>query len=425
MDTKPAGGQRSLAALIDSYCRRVSPGVLDEHPGNSVSSPLGIWLLLAACSTAASGDTQRDLEEVLGCPAAEAMALLSQLLEAPPPALHTAIAVWVSSGDRTSPLVGWTATLPPEVERGPIPSQEDADAWADRHTEGLIREFPAKITARTRLILASALATKVTWHEPMEVVPAKWHVRDSSPWADRVDSVLYEGWPAKPSMLARTDAAGVVAVHFAVATEGLAVVSVAAEPSIERPLVFEAAYEIVRRCRDDDLVEAQCSLFDLPLGEGHSWHIDEEPFVYDAEDAEERSEQIVSAVLAAWSVQSRIDLTSSGFGVKPALEALLGLVAPSSLADDYCALQSAVASFGPTGFEAAALTTLLLGATPRATEGVSRWARLIFDHPYAAVAVAGTTSDFERPGPEHTETFCLPLFSVWVAEPGEPEVVVD
>jgi hypothetical protein len=425
MATKPTGAQRSLATLIDSYSRGVSHAVLDQHPGSSVSSPLGIWLLLAACSTAASGDQLRTLERVLGCPAAEAATLLGRFREAPPPALHSALALWVRSTDRTSPLVEWSSSLPPQVDRGPIPSQQDVDAWANRHTMGLIDRFQIKITELTRLILASALATKVSWQAPLEVVPAARYVRESSPRANRVRNVLLDHNPVVPAMIATTAAAGVVAVHFAVATEDLAVVSVAAEPSLDRARVIEAAYEIAGRCRDDDLRRARCSLFELPLGEGHSWDITEEEVL--AHTAGGHAEEIDGAVLAAWSVQSRLDLTTGGFGVEPALDALLGLIGPSQLGDESDAVQSAVASFTPTGFEAAALTELARAAGSAAPmeQGVQRQARLIFDHPYAALALAGTTSDFTRARAGHTEVFCLPLFTVWVAEPGEPEVAAD
>jgi hypothetical protein len=422
MVTKPAGEQRSLVTLIDSYSRRVCPAVLGQHPGSSVSSPLGIWLLLAACAAAASGDDQRALEHALGCSTAEATAFLHRFLDAPPPALHSALALWVRSADRTSPLVGWSSSLPPGVARGPIPSQEDADAWADRHTMGLINRFPVKITERTRLILASALATRVTWQEPLEVEPAAWHFRESSPWAERVENVLVDYFARSPTMLADTEAAGVVAVHFAVATDDLAVLSVAADPSLERSVVFDAAYEIAQRCREDDLSRARCSLFDLPLGEGHSWKITEDEAL--SWTAAEREEQIDSCVLAAWSVHSELDLWAGGFGVEPALHALFGLIGPGPLGEGSDAVQSATASYTATGFEAADILSMELGQAPTETVLLRR-ARLIFDHPYAAIALSGTASDFKGAPVGHTDTFCLPLFSAWVAEPAEPELEVS
>jgi hypothetical protein len=283
----------------------------------------------------------------LGCSAAEATAFLHRFVDAPPPALHSALALWVRSANRTSRLVEWSSSLPPGVTRGPIPSQEDADAWADRHTTGLINRLPVEITVRTRLILASALATRVTWQEPLEVEPASEHLRESSPWAKQVENVLVDYFPEAPTMLANTEAAGVVAVHFAVATEDLAVLSVAADPSVERSVVFEAAYEIAQRCREDDLSGARCSLFDLPIGEGHSWEITEDEDL--SWTAAEREEQIYSCVLAAWSVRSQLDLLAGGFGVEPALHALFGLIGPGPLGEGSDAVQSTTASYTATG----------------------------------------------------------------------------
>jgi hypothetical protein len=424
MSATPTEARQNLAALVDIYCRRVTRAVLDQHQNGSVSSPLGIWLLLAACVTAAVGSELEQLEDVLGCSASEAASLLAQFLERPPPALHSALALWVSRSDRATPLVEWSAGLPRGVQRGPIPSQADADAWAARHTSGLIRRFPLEITDLTRIILASALATKVTWQQPFEIAPAVEQLRTSSPWSGRVEHVLVDRAPVLPPMLAQTEAAGIVAVHFAVASDELAVVSVAADPAVDRPLVFEAAYEIGRRCRVDALIEVGCSLFDLPVGQGHSWEIVEgEIASYIAGD---RSESIVSATLVDWSIESELDLQrSQRFGVAPALGALLGLIGPDQTGDEFDALQSAVASYTSKGFEAAAITALGIRTVAAirgpGEKGLRRTARLFFDHPYAAIALAGRPSDFTRRRAGHTELFGLPLFSAWVSEPREPE----
>ena len=66
------GSVGRLAALVGSYARRVSPAVLEQQRGGSVSSALGVWLLLAACAPAARGADRAALEEALGCSADEA-----------------------------------------------------------------------------------------------------------------------------------------------------------------------------------------------------------------------------------------------------------------------------------------------------------------------------------------------------------------
>src|ERR1700756_2303850 len=98
--TVESGGvSERVAALVDAYARRVYPAVFEQHPGASVSSPLGVWLLLAACATGAHGQHLTALEQAIGCSAAEADELLNAFMASPPEALKAAIAVWVAISD--------------------------------------------------------------------------------------------------------------------------------------------------------------------------------------------------------------------------------------------------------------------------------------------------------------------------------------
>jgi hypothetical protein len=273
-------------------------------------------------------------------------------------------------------------------------------------------------------VLASALATKVSWENHFGVEAALDHLRQSSPWRGQVTQALVEHVRSPLTMLASTEAAGVVAVHFAQATEDLGVLSVAAAPTADRQQVFEAAYELARRCRNDTMPLARESLFDLPVGDGHSWQITEE--AVPAYEEGSRKEGIEYVVLPAWRSESELDLKASAlFGAEPALAALLGLLDPSPQGDRTVATQSVVASFTPKGFEAAAASIFdieigEMDTRPPTHQGLQRRARLYFDHPYAAIALAGTSSDFRRARAGHTDRFCLPLFSAWIETPGEP-----
>jgi hypothetical protein len=337
------------------------------------------------------------------------------------------MALWVRAADRTTPLVEWSASLPPAVERGPVPSQAVADAWTERQTEGLLARFPVELDELSRLVLASVLATKVSWETPFAVEAAADHLRPENPWHGQVEQVLLDYRGGAMTMLADTEAAGVVAVHFSQAVEDLGVLCVAADPSVDRQQVFEAAYELARRCRRDTLGRARCSLFDLPLGEGASWVITEREVSTYESDA--RLEEIEYVVLPAWRSENKLDLKASLlFGAQPALDALFGLIGPSGMGDEAVAVQSAVASFTPTGFEAAAASVLAwrAGSSSQPTQrGLERRARVLFDHPFVAVALAGHSSNFRRARAGHTELFCLPLFSAWVNTPGEPNAVTD
>ena len=250
--------------------------------------------------------------------------------------------------------------------------------------------LPIELSELSRLVLASVLATKVSWEDPFAIEAAIDHLRASSPWHGRLDQVMLDYGGSRLSMLAHTESAGVVAVHFAQAEEDLGVLSVSADPGVGRQEVFEAAYELARRCRNDTFDQARLSLFDLPLGEGSSWLISEHEVA--TREAGTRSERIEYALLPAWRLESRLDLkTSPLFGAQPALDALLGLIGSSPEGDETAAVQSAVASFTPMGFEAAAVSLLYAetGSTSRPTNrGLQHRAKLYFDHPSAAVALA-------------------------------------
>jgi len=421
------GRLTGLTDLIGGYARRVYPAVLEQHDRASVASPLGVWLLLAACASGARGSELEALEDALGCPAAEAGSLLAGFLAAPPPALRTAIALWVAARDATDAVGEWARGLPEAVESGFMPTQAEADEWARRSTLGLIRSFPLQIEETTRVVLASALATRVSWETPFTVVPAAEGLSSSSPWRGAVQQLLWASDPRGDAMIARTQSAGLVAVHCAVAREDVTVISVSGDVGVARSALFDALHEVSGALAAGS-PELACSLWDLPLGAGHSWEISEQEV--DVYVPERRLERITGVALPAWSVRAELDLgASAAFGVSPAFQTLRRLVGPRP--DDQChAAQTAVATFGRYGFEAAAVTGLAVATAAlrrpsgRATE---RRAVLRFDHPYAALAIAGRVADVGGGGSrailtsEDSPFPGLPLFTAWVAEPVEPE----
>lgn len=406
-----------LAELVDAYARRVCPLVLAQHEDESVSSALGIWLLLAACVTGAVGEERAALEEALGCSADQAAALLETFMSSPPRALKAAIAVWVAVADATSELAQWVRGLPAAVESGFMPTKREANAWTDRKTLGLIKSFPLEIDASTRIVLASALATKVSWPVPFDLVEADEHLGAASPWRGMFSRLLWDGYANRRAMLVDTRSAGVVAVHQAMAEEELTVISVSADPLVQREAVLAAAHEIAA-CARERAAPAARSLFDLPLGEGHSWAIEEhETRTF---DPGERIERIAGASLPAWNIESKTNLLAERFGTEPALETM-GQLIGAGPQDPSEAVQVAVASFTRYGFEAAAVTGFARAASSRRDPdqpGLERTAVLRFDHPYAALAIAG------NPVPQRREGFiptipwnALPLFSAWINKP--------
>jgi len=363
--------------------------------GHHVASPLGAWLLLALAAPAATGQLRERLADILGADIDDARDAAAALLAEPHPAVSSAAATWLRDASTSTDAMGhWLAGLPAQVEVGDMPTQAQADAWASEHTSGLIDAFPLTVTPRTVLILASALATRVSWEVPFDLAPAvELGVR--SAWAERLTQALRSP-QTHDAFIATTETVGDVAVHTATSTDGLAVTSVIASEDAEPAAVLAAAHEIALgsvRTR---------SLFDLPLGDSPLWTV--------VEGRSDRgNEERHTAVLPAWSARSTHELIAPAFGFAAAADVLIALLPPGDY--QFEARQSAVARYSRTGFEAAAVTAIGIRATamlePR---GVRRTAILRFGHPYAVVAVA------QGGGPWHG----VPVFSAWVTDPDEP-----
>ncbi len=393
-----------------------------------MSSALGIWLLLAACAAGADGENRHELEEALGCSAEEAGELLAAFMVAPPQALNAGIAAWVQPADATAAFNEWVRSLPERVESGSVPSQVQPDEWARRTTLGLIEKFA--IDPLARIVLGSAVATRVSWATPFDVVDADEHLGAASPWRGKVRRLLWDSTngPLATGPLAAvvdTRSAGVVVAHFAVAHEDLTVMSVSAAPGVPRGAVLEAAHELTAALHNRQLSSIGVSLFDLPLGDGHSWTISEhETDTFRAGDHEEKIEAVS---LPAWDQQAELKLMIDGsFGCRAAVNTLRELIGPRP-EDPTEGKQKAIARFSRYGFEAAAIVDFLLGRAMEPVErGIERSVVLRFDHPYAAVAVAGKLNGWRDAFFDTQARFSgLPLFTAWVTTPVEPENHVE
>jgi hypothetical protein len=377
--------------------------------GHHVASPLGAWLLLALCGPASTGEARDELVGVLGTDVAAAAQAASDLLEHPHPLVLSAAAVWQRPVGDPKGLTAWLAGLSAAVDVGDLPGQAELDAWADRHTGGLIDRFPLTITPDTLLVLATALATRVSWERPFDVVPAA-ALGAGGAWAGQVRTVLRTpAGPGHEQYIAATGRAGDVAVHTATARGGLLVTSVAAAPDVAAVDVMAAAYEVAHAAATGGGVVRR-SLFDLPLGETPLWTLTERAAPTRAPGGRE---QRFTAVLPAWSARSEHDLARPELGFPAAAGALAGILGLDEYT--YEAKQSAVARYSREGFEAAAVSAMAVAlgfVMPQ--QGVVRVAELRFAHPFAVVAVA---VDDDRAAPWHG----VPVFSAWVAEVEDAE----
>jgi hypothetical protein len=389
---------RQIPDCVSAYAARLHAVIGAEH---HVASPLGAWLLLALAGPASTGAGRDTLTEVLGCDPSSAAEAAAGLLAAPHPVVACAAALWTGAGAPLRPAFErWRSQLPPEVTTGDLPGQAALDAWAREHTFGLIDRFPIRAD-NLYLLLASALATKVSWLEPYDLAPAA-SLGAQSPWRGRLTQVLRtpaHGRGGHTQYIAVTPDAGDVIVHVATAAGELQVVSVAAEPQVPVGTVLAAAHRIGVR-HATGATAPRRSLADLALGEGPLWRVREISAVSDA----------CVAVLPAWSATSGHALTDPSLGFAAVKDAL----APGP--DPWLARQAAMARYSRTGFEAAAATAVAVMAAARAPAR-RREAELRFAHPYAVVAITtdstGPASSAACHGPWHG----LPVFSAWVSEP--------
>jgi len=391
----------SVADCVAGYSARLQAVIGAAH---HVASPLGAWLLLALAAPASTGTDRDTLTEVLGCDTGTAAQAAADLLANPHPVVASAAALWTGSGaDLGAGFERWRAGLPPQVTVGDLPGQAGLDRWAREHTFGLIDRFPIRDDS-LYLVLASALATKVSWTVPFDLAPGA-SLGSASPWAARLRQVLRTPRQGgHTQFIAVTPDAGDVIVHAAQAVDGLLVVSVAAAPEMPASTVLAVAHRIGIQQATGGIVRRR-ALTDLSLGEGPLWRLREVTATSDA----------CVAVLPAWSANSSHNLADRSLGFAAAKNAI------ASGPDPWQARQSAMAKYSRTGFEAAAATAVGI-ALAAMIPGRRREAELRFAHPYAAVAIATDTRGVGRDGGgsgSHGPWHGLPVFSAWVSNPEE------
>jgi len=396
------------AALIAGYAPRFHSLFGDAH---HVASPLGTWLLLALVAPLAAGADREELERALGCDAEDARRTADALLRTKHPSVSAAIAIWSREGTLGPALEAWSRALPPPVSVGALPTAAETDAWARRHTNGLIERFPIPLDELTRLVLGSAVATDLDWIEQFDPVEAS---ELGGPWASTIRNAMVARGDAAQAV-ARTEAAGLVGVHVARSRQGLAVVSVIGEPGVPVIHMIAAGHEVAALwCARPSPAEF-ISLFDLPL-QGHAWEIKETECAASEKGARYETAWVW---IPAWSASARADnlLAAPVTGVAAAARSLVARLPLVPEGYKVKASQVLRTEFDLHGFRAAAVTVMdieLTGAPPpEKHRGLWRNLELRFARPFVAVAVVADDGG----GPAWTG---MPLFSAWITEPSEP-----
>lgn len=382
-----------------------------------MTSPLGVWLLLAVAAPATIGPVRAALERVLGCDAEDACARAGALLSAPHPAVATAAAIWSRPAFLDPSFSAFGAAVPKHVQLGPVPTQDAVDQWAAAHTNGMIPTFPITISPLTAFVLATAIATDVSWETPFATAPA---AQLGGEFAETI-SVALESASDHDQFIASTTAAGVVAVHAVDAASGLKVISVLASATTAPDDVHRGAHEVAAMLSDTPTSARRISLFDLPLGDGDGWTIVEtEEARYDGPGRIET----FSTLLPAWSAEAEHDILSAP-GVPELCETFGTYVLDQFLPADFEAKQSAVAAYTRTGFKAAAVTAFGMMAGSAMAERATvtrRHALFTFNRAYAVIAVA--TNRIVASADRSSDSGALawsgvPVFNAWVTEPAE------
>ncbi|MBY0287294.1 MAG: hypothetical protein K2X52_09100 [Mycobacteriaceae bacterium] len=337
-----------------------------------VISYLGLWLLLARFAPVATRAHRARLVDVLGVSCEEAAALAAGLLDAPHPTVAAALGAW-----SRSPV---TTLLP--VPLGELPDQAGLDEWAADHTRGLVERFPLQVDELTELVMATALVLQPRWTTELR--------------NDENGRLVLDGGL---QTIVDTRAAGLVAVAKPFSKDGVDVVSVIAAPDVSPADVWRGVDEVVAKLNEGALWNGA-----FPDGyptDGHAWTVRETTERFIEWDAPGDDDYLWRSHLPRWSVSVDSALTSAP-GVAELVASLRAAV--PELAGPMECVQAATAAYDENGFEAAAVTALVMTTgAPQFVERTIRRVEVTFDRPHAVVAVA-------RGGAWEG----VPLFHCWV-----------
>lgn len=385
----------NIASLVNNYALNF----LDVLPnGHSVSSPLGVWLLLALLAPYSEGENREQLEIILGDSAEKSSNIAVDFLQSLPEDIKGSIGLWYREDflDKTT-LETFLNKLPSIVSVEDSMSQRQLDSWAKEKTLGIINSFPVEIEDLTALIFASAIATKVSWKNPFEekrlFTTGKFAQTEGMVSTYEHTTAIYD------------TSYGLFGVHKAESTRGLEVYSIISEsPNLPQKFAQKAALEITSG------KASRVSLYDLPLGDLSVWQVNESISEYEDIDSEDNIERI-EAVVAAWEVESRYDLKEMNIlGILQASN-ILGTLLKNPDDYNFNAAQVAHAKYNMKGFEAAAITSFVVerGGLPEYKKVTVRDAKIIFDNPYTVIATS-----------KNNQKENIPVFIAWVETPSIP-----
>ncbi|MGV9345455.1 serpin family protein [Streptomyces spiralis] len=133
----------------------------------TVFSAAGVWPLLAFLADGAGGPARTELADAMGLPADQAAAHARELLSALDGlrGAGSALGLWTKRALELREQ--WAAGLPAGTHGvltgDPAADKEALDTWAHKRTGGLIDAMPVPVTKETEMLLAGALTVRTEW----------------------------------------------------------------------------------------------------------------------------------------------------------------------------------------------------------------------------------------------------------------------
>ena len=270
-----------------------------------------------------------------------------------------------------------------ELTGDPTRDRAALDEWAGTHTDGLVPEMPVRVTPTTALVLASALSLRTGWAEPFRDA---WQQPAAGPWRGRRLAGLSRVGHDLDALRAVDTGAGPLKLLTVRGAEDVDVVLALGAPGRGRR----------RCCRPRSPRSAhrpRCPSPPAPASPRRSWT---------------PTTTGPSCSSAPWASPSAPTTTCwrgprCSASPPPSATATTSGIAPLLAVSQ--ARQSVTATFGATGFRAAAVTAVSTraGSAPRPVTARKRRVRLDVDRPFGFLAV-------HRPSG-------LVLLAGWVTDP--------
>lgn len=357
---------------------------------NTVISGPGVWLALTALLAGADGDARVELEAATGVARADAAATVTRSLDdmQRTDGVAAAVALWVN---RSVPLLPGLFDPDSGVRVAPLEDQAQLDGWVDHATGGLIRSMDVEVSDDVRAVLASAIAARGRWEQPFHSGIGTWR-----------GQLLTNGW-----LIRSFDPDDVAVVGAGPDTTKISRVVVRTTAGTEVHLVAGAPGASAGQCLSLAL-DALHGTVPVITGAGIAAGTSVGCLTVTTEEGDNARPRALVEV-PQFSVADRHDLLHEAdlFGlvaVQDTTQGHLPHLTPEPLALSQ-ALQQAVMDFGPEGFEAAAVTALVMvpGSIPPRRPDQHRRLVLGVDHdrPFGFLVVT--------PGG-------VPLFAGWVAD---------